>query len=194
MVEDQKKRALLVLAEGCEEIETVAPIDVLTRVGVDVLVASLKPGPVKAAYGTTLVPDCTLSEVEGDFDGIICPGGKANARALAADELVRSKIQEFAQSGALVAAICAAPSHVLGESAGILRGRRACGDPGFLDKLRDSGALVQDVPVCIDDNIITATGPGTALPFALSIAAYLVGDEAVEPFSKKWGIDYCRRG
>lgn len=188
------KRALIVLADGFEEIEAVAPIDVMTRVGMEVVVASLAPSPVHAAYGTKLMSDTVLSEVESEFDAIICPGGKANARALAADSLLRKKIIEYNERGALVAAICAAPSHVLGESAGILRGRRATGDPGFTDKLASSGAILQDGPVCIDGNLITATGPGSAISFALSVAAYLAGDELVEPFSKKWGIDYCRVG
>jgi 4-methyl-5(b-hydroxyethyl)-thiazole monophosphate biosynthesis len=186
------KRALIVLAEGFEEIEAVAPIDVMTRVGIDVVVASLTPPPVKAAYGTTLMSDCTLSEVEGEFDAIICPGGKANAKALAADSLLREKILEFNERGALVAAICAAPSHILGESAGILSGRHATGDPGFTEKLAESGAILEKGPVCIDGNLITATGPGSAMSFALSVAAYLVGDDLVEPFSKKWEIDYSR--
>jgi len=185
-----KKRALIVLAEGFEEIEAVAPIDVLNRVGVEVVIASLEPGPVDAAYGTTLVPDTTLSAVTEEFDAVVCPGGKANARALAADATLRELIVDYHRRGKLVAAICAAPSHVLGESAQILRGKRATGDPGFMDKLASSGAELTEGPVCVDGNIITATGPGSALPFALTIAAHLVGDEKVEPFAEKWGVTF----
>ncbi len=186
------KRALIVLAEGFEDVETIAPIDVLTRVDVEVVVASLEPGPVDAAYGTTIIPNTTLSEISGNFDAIICPGGKANAQSLAKSETLRSLIREYYNQGKLVAAICAAPSHVLGESAQILRGKKATGDPGFMDKLSASGAEVCDGPVCIDGNIITATGPGSALPFALTIAAYLVGNEKTKPFAEKWGITYYR--
>lgn len=184
------KRALLVLTKGFEDLEAVAPIDVLTRVGVEVTVASLEPGPVSAAYGTKLATDTTLSDVTEDYDAIIIPGGKANAVSLAEDAKLRELIAEYNRKGKIVAAICAAPSHVLGESAGILRGKKATGDPGFITKLESSGAVVSDGPVCVDGNIITATGPGSALAFALTISSHLVGDEQVRPFAEKWGTDY----
>lgn len=183
-----KKRALIVLAEGFEDIEAVAPIDVLNRVGVEVVVASLKPGPVAGAYGTKILPTTTLAEVKSEFDAIIFPGGKANAMALAKSSEVRSLIQDYNNKGKLVAAICAAPSLVLGESAGVLKNKNATGDFGFTDKLISAGAKAHPGPVCIDGNIITATGPGSALAFALALAAYLVGEELVKPYAEKWQI------
>lgn len=183
-------RALLVLSDGFEDIEAVAVIDVLTRVGVEVVVASLKPGPVRAAYGTTLIADATLDSISGDFDAVICPGGKVNAKSLAADEGLRTLLKSYNDQGRLIAAICAAPSHVLGESAGLLSGRCATGDPGFREKLAASGAMVCDEPVCSDGNLITASGPGSALQFALTIAAQLKGEDAVRPFARKWGVEY----
>lgn len=183
-----KKRALLVLADGFEDIEAIAPIDVLTRVGVEVVVASLKPGPVSAAYGTKIIPNTTFAEIEGEFDAVICPGGKANAVALAQSHELRTLIQDFDNRGKLVAAICAAPSLVLGESAQILKGKNATGDSGFTDKLVSSGAIVSKAPVCRDGNIITASGPGSALSFALNLAAYLVGDEIAKTYAEKWGV------
>ena len=184
------KRALVVLAEGFEDIEAVAPIDVLTRVGVEVTVASLKPGEVRAAYGSKLVPDTTLAEVSDSFDAVICPGGKANARALADSEQLRELIVNYFDSGKLVAAICAAPSHVLGESAQILKDKTATGDPGFMEKLSQHAARTTDGPVCVDGNVVTATGPGSALAFALTVASQLVGDDKVLPFAEKWGVSY----
>lgn len=183
-----KKRALIVLADGFEDIEAVAPIDVLNRVGVEVVVASLKSGAVSAAYGTKIIPSCALAEVSGEFDAIIFPGGKANAVALAQSHEVRGLIHEFIEKGKLVAAICAAPSLVLGESAGVLKGKNATGDSGFTDKLISSGAKAHPGPVCIDGNIITATGPGSALAFGLALASYLVGEEVTKPYYEKWEV------
>ncbi len=185
-----RKKALIVLSEGFEDIEAVAPIDVLNRVGVEVTVAALKPGPVKAAYGLTLVPDISIEQVHKVYDAIIFPGGKNNARHLADHPKVPKLVHEHNNAGRLVAAICAAPSHVLGEAAHILKGKRATGDPSFNDKLAASGAEVSNEAVTVDGNIITGMGPGAALPFALKIAEYLVGHQLPAGFAQKWQIVY----
>ncbi|MEK7774336.1 MAG: DJ-1 family glyoxalase III [Candidatus Zixiibacteriota bacterium] len=182
------RRVLICLAEGFEDIEAVAPIDVLTRCGFEVTVASLAPGPVRAAYGLTLVPTTTIDNAHGLYDAIVFPGGRKNAQALAGDERVVRLAREHYRAGKLVAAICAAPSHVLGEAAGILKGKRSSGDPSFDDKLAESGAIVTGENVTMDGNIITAMGPGAAMPFALAIADYLGASSAVEGFRKKWRI------
>lgn len=177
---------LVVLATGFEEIETVAPIDILNRAGVSVTIASLTPGPVAAAYGISLVTDMTISEVSGLYDGIFFPGGRVNARSLAASSAVLQLIDDHVKEGKLVSAICASPSHVLGEAAGILQGKRATGDPSFHEKLAASGAIVTDELVTQDGSIITGMGPGAAMPFGLQLAEYLAGKEIADEFAAKW--------
>ncbi len=186
----EQKHAVMLLAEGCEDVETVAPIDVLTRCGVGVTTISLTEPPIAMAYGGRLMTDGTIDSFDPEslYDAIICPGGRVNARSLAAHPKVITAIRHHFANGRLVAAICAAPSHVLGEAAGVLRGRRATGDPGFNDKLAASGASVTRERVTRDGNIITGDGPGAALPFGLAIAAYLVGSDATRPFAEKWGM------
>lgn len=185
-----RKKALIVLSEGFEDIEAIAPIDILNRCGVEVTVAGLKSGPVKAAYGSTLVPDISIDQVHKIYDALIFPGGKNNARHLAEHPKVSKLVHEHHAAGRLVAAICAAPSHVLGEAAHILKGKKATGDPSFNEKLAASGAEVTGENVTVDGNIITAMGPGAALPFALKIAEYLVGKEIPAGFAQKWQITY----
>lgn len=180
------KRVLLVMADGCEDIETVAPIDVLTRAGVKLTVASLREGPVAAAYGTRLLPDTTVDKVDLLYDGIVFPGGRRNAELLAANPKVIELARRHNTEGKLVAAICAAPSHVLGEAAGILKGRKATGDPAFNDRLAASGAHVTDELVTVDGHVITGMGPGAALPFALMLVEYLVGRQITDSFASKW--------
>jgi 4-methyl-5(b-hydroxyethyl)-thiazole monophosphate biosynthesis len=182
------KEALLILAEGFEEIEAVAPIDVLTRAGVHVTVAGLVDGPVRAAYGTTIMPDIPLSAAFDEYDAVIFPGGRKNAQSLAADRRAVAMARTHAASGKLVAAICAAPSHVLGEAAGLLKGVRATGDPSFNDKLAASGAIITNEMVTRDRNFITGMGPGAALLFAVTLADYLAGPEIAQSFAAKWGL------
>ncbi len=185
----EKKKALVILADGFEDIEAVTPIDVLTRAGVDVTIAGLGDGTVKGAYGTTLVTHTNLEQAKGEFDVIVLPGGRRNAEALAASVTVKEMLHKQDRKGRLIAAICASPSHVLAEAAGILDGRRATGDPSFNDKLRAGGATVTAERVTVDDNIITATGPGSALTFALQITEELVGAAKADELAGRWKID-----
>ena len=76
------KRALTIMADGFEDIEAIAPIDILSRAGVEVTIAGLKPGNIKAAYGTTIVPQTTINGVSGLYDAVILPGGRRQCRSL----------------------------------------------------------------------------------------------------------------
>lgn len=182
------KRALMILAEGFEDIEAVAAIDVLNRAGVEVSVASLAYGPVKAAYGTTIVPNKSIDQIDDLYDAIIFPGGRKNAQSLAASERSVNLAKVHFDAGRLVAAICAAPSHVLAEAAGMLRGKRATGDPAFNELMYACGVIVTDELVTVDNNIITGMGPGAALPFALQLAEYLSGRQVADGFAAKWRV------
>lgn len=73
-------RVLVPLAQGCEELEAVTIIDLLRRAGIEVIVAGLAPGIVKASRGTQLVPDTTLdAALQDDFDMVVLPGGMPGA-------------------------------------------------------------------------------------------------------------------
>ncbi len=184
------KQALVVLTDGFEDIEAIAPIDVLTRAGVQVSISGLKPGPVKAAYGSTILPNTDLNEALNlSFDAVIFPGGRVNAQGLAADARVVDLARRQHRQAKLVAAICAAPSHVLGEAAGILKGKRATGDPSFNEKLAAAGAIVTNEQVTVDANIVTGMGPGAAMLFALQLTEEIVGKETADTYAKKWRID-----
>ena len=182
------KRALTILADGFEDIEAIAPIDILSRAGVEVTIAGLKPGNIKAAYGTTVAPQTTINGVSGLYDAIIIPGGRHNAEALAAHPRVIELIRHHYENGKIVAAICASPSHVLAEGAGILHGKRATGDPAFNDKLIACEATVTGDTVTVDGNIVTAMGPGAAMLFALMLVEVLVDKQTADGFAAKWRI------
>ena len=182
------KRVLVVMADGCEDVEAVAAIDVLNRVGVNVTIAGLSEGPVKAAYGNTIGVDISLDETDDLYDGIVFPGGTKNAQALAANPRVVELTKRHFKEGRMVAAICASPSLVLAEAAGVVRDRRATGDPGFNEKLAAGGAKLTDEAVTVDGNLITAMGPGAALRFGLAMAEYLGHKDKAQELAKKWRI------
>lgn len=180
-METPNKRALVILSDGYEDIEAVTPIDVLNRVGVAVTVASLEPGQATAAYGTNLTPDCTLDVVGDDlFDVVVLPGGSKNAASLAADRRVLDIVRRHHEAGRLVAALCASPACVLGEAMGLLKGKRATGDPGFNERLAASGATVTDEFVTVEGNIITGMGPSAALLFSCQLVEALIDRETAD--------------
>ena len=183
-----QKRAVVILSEGFEDIEAVAPIDILTRSGVEVTIASIKAGPVAAAYGSTLVPHTTIDRVHELYDAIILPGGLTNAEKMAANDRLIDLVKCHHAASKLVAAICAAPALVLGETAGLLKGKRATGFPGYDSRLAACGATFTGDHVTIDGNIITGMGPGAAVSFALQIAEYLVGKEIPDDLAGRWRI------
>ena len=182
------KSVLILMSNGFEDIEAVAPIDILTRCGVDVIISSIRSGPVKGAYGCTLVPHAELAEIQGSYDALIIPGGKANAISLAGDPRVSELIRNQSQSGRIVASICASPSHVLGEAANIVKGKRVTGDPAFNERLEKCGGIVTNEPVSRDGQLITAQGPGTALAFGFIIAMQLAEASHVRALAAKWNV------
>ena len=172
------RRIGIFMAQGCEEIEGLMVVDVIRRAGLDIqMIALNNEVAVSGSHKIIFICDSRKKDMNfADLDGIILPGGMPGTLALSADETVQKVIKDFAASGKMVAAICAAPS-VLGE-AGILQGKKATCHPGFEKKLL--GAEFVEAPVVRDGNIITSRGMGTALPFALEIAEYFAGKEAVD--------------
>lgn len=165
------------LAEGFEEMEALAPIDLLRRVGVEVTTVGVGGKLIKGAHGVGFTAD---SDGEGldfsDVDCVVLPGGMPGTTNLDASPMVEACLMKAAEKKALIAAICAAPS-VLGHK-GLLKGKKATCFPGFEEDLL--GALHTGVPVEKDGNIITARGAGVALDFALALVAELKGETAAK--------------
>ena len=170
-------KAIIVLADGFEEIEAVTPVDILRRAGVAVEIVGLDSTEVRGAHDITLVADRTLGETE-DVDAIILPGGMPGATHLAASETLAAILKRQAESGRLVAAICASPGVVL-AGLGLLDGRRAACFPGAEQNFGPSTTHVLE-PVCKDGPLITSRGPGTAFAFALEIVRELVDDATAD--------------
>ncbi|WP_137818271.1 DJ-1 family glyoxalase III [Pseudomonas sp. 2FG] len=167
-------RALLAVADGVEDLETVTLIDVLRRADIELLVASIENRRMlTCARGTRLTADAMLVDVLAqDFDLIVLPGGMPGAQHLADHQPLAEQVREHAAAGKLFAGICAAPAVAL-QSYGVLKQRRMTCYPAFSDRL--SGCTFVDQPVVVDGNCITSQGPGTALEFALTLVEQLLG-------------------
>ena len=177
------KRALVVLAEGFEEIEAIAPIDILRRAGVRVTVAGLNELRIKSSRSFGVQADILLKDLAEEMDAVILPGGMPGATHLARSGELGALVKKMNKEGKIVAAICAAPASVLAPL-GILDGKKATCYPGCEADFSGK-TLYSEEPVVVDGNVITSRGPGTALEFSLEIVRRLVSQEMVETLRKK---------
>lgn len=167
------------LANGFEETEAIAPLDLLRRGGAEVKTVAVgnAKSVVTGSHGIPVTAD--IKETDSDFSDaemVILPGGLPGAHNLFASEQVALALSTAHKNGGYLAAICAAP-YILGER-GYLRGKRATCYPGFEDKL--IGAEKIDAPVVRDGNIITAEAAGAAISFGLELVSALYGKEAAD--------------
>jgi protein deglycase len=170
-------KVVILLADGFEEVEAVAIVDVLRRAEIEVTIAGLHEGPVTSARKVRVLPDTVIDTIRtGDFDMIVLPGGQPGSDNLNNDARVRTLVRDFHTKGKLTGAICAAP-YVL-ANAGILDGRHVTSYPTYRDRL--GKVIYEEHSVVEDGNVMTSRGPGTALCFGLSIAEKLVGKEKAQ--------------
>ena len=163
--------ALVLVAQGSEEIEAVISIDVLRRGGVEVTVAGVDgDDPIRCSRGVVITPDVALDSVTDDFDIVVLPGGAEGAQRLAESAKVGEILRKHEKSGRWVGAICAAPMAL--QAHGVFRNRQLTSHPSVKEMLEDWGEYSEN-PVVADGNLITSRGPGTAFPFALRIVGIL---------------------
>jgi 4-methyl-5(b-hydroxyethyl)-thiazole monophosphate biosynthesis len=172
------KKVCVLLADGFEEVEALTPIDYLRRAGLEVVVTGIAERDVTGSHDIRVDADCTLDELDEEFDALVLPGGKRGSANLAADSEVVALVRKTFASGRLVAAICAAPAIVLHKAADVLKGRRFTGYPGTEADV--SGARFSTDRVVLDGNLITARSAGCAGEFSIAIIAALLGPEKAE--------------
>jgi len=165
--------AVVILADGFEEIEAVTQIDVLRRAGVDVTVAGLAGDRARGAHEIEIATDILLEELEFEPDMVVLPGGMPGSKNLGENRGVVKLLKTQDGAGRKIAAICAAPAFAPVE-AGVLDGKRATCYPSFERHFGPTTVAVED-RVVVDRNVTTSRGPGTALEFALELAEQLAG-------------------
>lgn len=180
------KGVYIFLANGFEETEALATLDVLRRGGIDVKTVSIHYDKfVTGSHKVTVVADMTYGEFKADldFDGtdesdvLIFPGGMPGTKHLAENaEIINFMRLHYAEGGA-VAAICAAPGLVVSQLPSLQGKHFTCFD-GFEDAPIARGGIYEQKPAVRDGNLITGRGAGCAIDFGLEILAHLKGEEA----------------
>jgi 4-methyl-5(b-hydroxyethyl)-thiazole monophosphate biosynthesis len=173
------KRILLLLANGVEPLEMASITDVLgwaNLVGdekLEVVDVGLR-SRIATTFGLSLSPSQLLQDVDLDsFDALAIPGGfePAGFYEEALSEEFLAVIRHFAAANKVVASVCV--SSICLGAAGVLKGKNATTYHQIGGKrkqqLVDTGAIFVDRPIVIDGNLITSTGPGTAIEVAFEL-------------------------
>lgn len=165
---------IVFLADGFEEIEALATVDILRRAGLEVLTVGVGGCVVTGAHGISVTADVSdtepLPSADDGLQAVVLPGGLPGTENLRASGVVNACLDRAADDGVLLCAICAAPS-VLGMKR-LLEGREATCYPGYEDQLL--GAVCTGASVAVAADRITAKGAGVTIPFALAIVERLV--------------------
>lgn len=177
------KTMYVFLADGFEEIEALAPVDVMRRAGLSVVMVSVTESlVVKGAHGIPVVADATFEEFDyADASLLFLPGGLPGATNLEAHEgLGRLLVDKSDEEGVVISAICAAPL-VLG-GLGLLNGKQVTCYPGFEGTM--TGAAYTADKVTRDGNIFTACGPGAAWELGFAFVEHFCGVEKADELRK----------
>lgn len=176
------KKAVVFLADGFEDVEALATVDILRRGSVDVTIAGVTGMQVISTHNIKVTADKDIKDINAkDYDAVICPGGMPGSTNLRDSELVINIIKEAYESGKIVSAICAAPMVL--ENAGILSGKNFTMYPGMQD-YAPSGNYKNDKFVVKDGLVITGAGPAAVFEYALELLANLQDKDVAEQVAK----------
>lgn len=164
-------------ADGFEEVEAIATLDVLRRAKIDARSVGVGGRRITGSHGIPVY--CDMDTDEATFtglDGVILPGGMPGTLNLLESSAVCETIEFCESQGKLIAAICAAP--LIPGRMGLLKGAEATCFPGFEKDLE--GAVISDKYVVTSGTKITARGMGSAVRFGLEIVKYFKGEAAAK--------------
>ena len=182
------KGTYIFLADGFEISEALTTVNMLRRGGVNVKTVSIYDDRiVTSSNRIPVIADMAFGEFRASTsfgpclktDVMIFPGGMPGSSNLAAfSKLMDIMKQHYAEDGTL-AAICAAPSVVLGHLPDLEGKKMTCYD-GFEEALTAKGAEYVKEGVVVDGNMITGRGPGWAVEFGLAILSHVKGQEIAD--------------
>ena len=178
------KKVALFIENGSEELELIAPLDVMRRANLEVDVISANNEDfITSSHNVKIIADKKINEVNNilDYDAIVIPGGMPGSTLLRDNKKIIEFYQTMYNSGKLVAAICAAP--IVLSAAGITDDKEVTSYPGF-DKEINCKSYNSEKAVVVDKNVITAQGPAVAILFGYEIVNYLLQDNTADDIKK----------
>lgn len=178
-MEAPHKKVLVPIAFGSDETEFVTLVNVFSKGGALVTVASVEQDmQIECSSGVKLVADAFISDCESQiFDLVVLPGGMPGSERLRDCKILRKITEAHVKEGRLCGAVCDSPAVVL-ETWGLLKGCQATCHPSLMDQL--SSAVAVDSSIQVDGTVTTSQGPGLTLHFAFSIAEQLFGKKVLD--------------
>ena len=181
-------KVLLFLAEGFEDLEAVSILDVMGWTEhrewvptVEVVTTGFR-SIIKGRFGLEVKPDISIEQVNpADYAALAIPGGfHSHGFDEAYDNRLRDLATAIHRQGGWIATFCVGVLPV--AEAGLLEGKRAVSYPfsrnhDNLGRLKELGACVVEVPVAVDDRIISCAGPAFSLEVAWKLLEGLLGGE-----------------
>ncbi len=165
----------VLLGTGFEEVEAIAPVDLMRRAGISVLIVGVEGKSVTGGHGITVEADISLGQMDlTDMEMIVLPGGLGGVATVRNSQEAMNALRFAWENDKYVAAICAGPT-VLADLH-ITDGRTATCYPGCESGMGDANT-VTDVPCCRDGKLITGASAGCAIPFGLALIEALKGED-----------------
>lgn len=175
----------VLLVDGYEDTEMIAPLDMLSRGNIPVTRVGVMGKTVTSKLGIVTEADITADEVDfSDCEMVFLPGGPGTQNYYE-KPIVDQALAYASANDCYIAAICAAPSVLAAK--GLLHGKKACCHYTVNDKMGD--ANLQNQLVCVDGKIITGRGAAASIDFGLTLVAELRGQETADKI--KHGICYA---
>ena len=100
-------------------------------------------------------------------DGLLLPGGQMNPDILRMNDDAIDLVEDFAEAGKPIAAICHGPWLLV--EADVVEGRTVTSWPSVRTDLANAGANVVDQEVAIDGNLITSRKPDDLPSFCAKV-------------------------
>jgi 4-methyl-5(b-hydroxyethyl)-thiazole monophosphate biosynthesis len=161
----------ILLGTGFEEVEAIAPGDILRRAQIPMQYVGLEDRVVAGAHGIAIEADITLDQLDlTQLDMIVLPGGMGGVESVLACPAALDAIRFAAENDRFVAAICAAPTILAGM--GLLEGKKATCYPGMEGQMAGA-VMVPGAQAVVDGKFITGRAPGAAMEFGLTLAEQL---------------------
>ena len=173
----------VLLGTGFEEMEAIAPIDLMRRAGIDVKTVGVTGKTVYGSHGIGVEADILPEDMELDaMEMIVLPGGLGGVASTRASKPALDALRYGWDQGRFVAAVCAGPT-VLADL-GITDGRNATCYPGCEGQM-GSANMQPGAAAVRDGKLITGTSAGCAIPFALELIRALRGEEKAQAIAQQ---------